>query len=528
MPEFVKVYDTTLRDGLQDPALGGVSVDARVAIVRALDRQGVHYIEAGCPIDNRPVLELCGRLRRMDLKARLVAFGFTCHPGRNPSQDAGFRDLLRAGTPVVAIVGKSHLAHVVNELKTDQAAYLGIVRRSIMYFKSRDKELIFYAEHFFDAARAEPLFALQVIQTAVSAGADMIVLCDTNGGARPEEIRSSTKEVLPFLRQGRRRAVLGIHVHDDGGMAVYNTIAGVQAGANVISGTWGDFGERCANANLPVTIAGLELKYQRPCLPPGYLELLVRTTQAVYRAMGRQVPAKMPYIGPLAFTHKAGVHISAVAKGPGSYEHISPESVGNRRSYVVSGQAGKAAIRKKAAEFGLKLEPEQVARVLREIKEKEAAGWRYDNADASLLLLMLKASGQFINPFNTDQWKSASIKKPGQPAAAESSATVTVGDVEVKVRSEGVGQVNTLYQALRKAVVKHWPAFDSVRLTRYQVEALYGEGVGALVRVELEFQNGSFTLNTTGVSHDVVEASYMAIIDALHAYYYLSEKTKIV
>lgn len=509
----VLLYDTTLRDGAQREGIS-LSLEDKLKITRLLDDLGVHYIEGGWPGSNIKDREYFERVRAMDLQhARIAAFGMTCRVGSRPEDDANIQALLEAETPVVAVVGKSWLLHVTDVLRTTPEENLRIIRESLGYLKSQGREVIYDAEHFFDGYKADARYALATLQAAVEGGADALVLCDTNGGSLPWEIESVTREV----REAFPAALLGIHAHNDSGMAEANSLAAIRAGATHLQGTMNGYGERCGNANLCTLIAGLELKMGMQALPPGNLVRLTHIARAVASAANQNLYRQAPYVGQSAFAHKGGIHAAAMRRNPLSYQHIDPALVGNEPRILVSELAGKGSLQSRAEAIGIAHERiPNLAEVLEHIKRLEHRGFTFDGADASVELMLYRALPGYQPPFKMLDFMVVVEHREGRGIFAEATIKVRVGDQVFHTAAEGNGPVNALDVALRKALLPTYPALAGFDLADYKVHILEGkDGTAATTRVTIDMQNNGTTWTTVGASTNIIEASWIALADAI-------------
>lgn len=509
----ILLYDTTLRDGAQREGIS-LSVEDKLKITRLLDDLGVHYIEGGWPGSNIKDREYFARAQDMDLRhARLAAFGMTCRVGSRPQDDENIKALLEAETPVVTIVGKSWMLHVTDVLRTTPEENLRIIRESLAYLKSQGREIIYDAEHFFDGYKADAQYALATLQAAVEGGADALVLCDTNGGSLPWEIETITREV----REVFPAALLGIHAHNDGGLAEANSLAAIRAGATHLQGTMNGYGERCGNANLCTLIANLELKMGMPVLPEGHLTRLTHTARAVASATNQNLYRQAPYVGQSAFAHKGGIHAAAMRRNPLSYQHIDPALVGNEPRVLISELAGKGSLQSKAEAIGIA--PEKIsnlAEVLDHIKRLEHKGFTFDGADASVELMLYRALPGYQPPFKMLDFMVVVEHREGRGIFAEATIKVRVGDHIFHTAAEGNGPVNALDAALRKALLPTYPVLANFDLTDYKVHILEGkDGTGATTRVIIDMQNNGTTWTTVGASTNIIEASWIALADAI-------------
>jgi 2-isopropylmalate synthase len=510
----VIIYDTTLRDGTQGEQIN-FSAEEKLRIAHRLDDMGFHYIEGGWPGSNPKDVRFFEMAKGQPLRhARLTAFGSTRKPGDRPENCRNLRGLLKAGTPAVAIFGKSWDLHVTEILGIPLAENLQMIRDSIAYLKARGKEVIFDAEHFFDGYRCRPAYALSTLKIALDAGADRIVLCDTNGGAMPHDLTAAVLEAAAIVPAAR----LGIHAHNDCGLAVANTLAAVQAGAVMVQGTVNGYGERCGNADLTAVIGNLQLKMGRNCLPETSLRQLTNLSYYVGEVANvRPLPFR-PFVGRSAFAHKGGVHVNAVAKNPQAYEHIQPEQVGNHQRVLVSELAGKSNIAFKAKELGIDLGDDDAAsrKIVREIKRLENQGFQFDAAEGSLSLLMKKITGAFREPFTLQCFSVTNGKTQNNPSLCQATIKISVGDEEELTAAEGNGPVNALDNALRKALTKFYPQLSEMHLVDFKVRIVEGsEGTAAKVKVLFDTRDEDEMWSTIGVSENIIEASWQALVDSI-------------
>ena len=523
-PKEVEVLDTTLRDGAQ---ARGISFDlqAKIRIALELDKVGVHFIEAGWPGSNPKDELFFKEIKRYELQnSEIVAFTSTRRKGMKASEDPILQKVLDADTKWVTVFGKSWDLHVTDVLRTTLEENLNMVYDTIKYLKENGRNVIFDAEHFFDGFKANKEYALQVLKTAEEAGADRIVLADTNGGSLPHEVYEIVSEVREHVKKP-----LGLHMHNDSGCAVANTLMGVLAGASHVHGTINGIGERTGNADLCVLIPNLELKMKIKALKnPEGLKMLKRLSKLVYELAGLQPNPYQPYVGDNAFAHKAGVHVDAVLKNPKAYEHVPPESVGNVRKVTVSELSGAANLVSWAKqELGLVLDKKDpaVRRALKRIKELESKGYSFDNATASALLILLEELGIRPKFFEVEDWRV--ISEGGLEKETKSWSVVKVSNGEAHVEAaEGVGPVEAIDKALRKALEKLAPEASNVRLIDYRVHLpKASKHTESDVRVEITFTDGKSFWTTTSVSRNIIEASLEALLQGIE-YHLLKERLK--
>jgi 2-isopropylmalate synthase len=510
----VLLYDTTLRDGCQAEDVS-FTLEDKLRIAQKLDEIGIDYIEGGYPGSNERDADFFKRVKKLKLKnARVASFGTTRKVGVKPSQDFNLKVLLQADTPVVTLVGKTWDLHVRDDLRISQKANLEIIADSIAFMKKRVDELVFDAEHFFDGFRANPDYALECLKAAQEGGADWIVLCETNGGRLPGDVREALTQVNRAIK-----TPLGIHCHNDGELAVANTLTAVEMGATQVQGTINGFGERCGNVNLISVIANLQLKMGKKCVTPAQLKKLREVSLLFYELANIHPNRRQAYVGDSAFAHKGGLHVSGVLKNRETYEHIDPELVGNRQRVLVSDLSGRSNVVYKGKEFGIDMKDrgDAVKDILKRTKELEGQGYEFQAAEASFELLIQDALGRKKKNFNLIGFRVIDEKrKEGEPPISEATIQVEVnGDME-HAAAMGNGPVNALDQALRRALTKFYPSLKQVELLDYKVRVLSsGEGTGAVVRVLIESGDGKERWGTVGVSHNVIEASWQALVDSI-------------
>jgi 2-isopropylmalate synthase len=514
----VEVFDTTLRDGLQVEGVTA-TVDDKLRIAGQLDLLGVHHIEGGWPGANPKDVEFFRRAAsELDLRtSTLVAFGSTRRPRGKVDDDATLRNLLEAGTAAVCIVAKSSEYQVVEALQTTLDEGAAMIADSVRFLHGEGRQVLVDLEHFFDGYRQNPEFSLRAIESAVVNGATHLVLCDTNGGTLPHEVERIVADVVAHVRDD---AIVGIHCHDDTGCAVANSIAAVRAGAGHVQGTLNGLGERTGNTNLSTVIPNLQLKLGYQCLPPGRLELLTSVSHHVAETLNRAVDPQAPYVGSSAFAHKAGLHVSAIARAKDAYEHVDPEQVGNGTRFVVSEMAGRATIQMKAAEIGIELDGAQVNEIIDDLKRLEHEGYHFEAADASLELLMRRAGGGVPQFFRVESMRVITDELPDGAFNTEATVKVWVGEGDDAVRqvwvAEGNGPVNAIDTALRKAVGRALPELAGIHLVDYKVRILdASSATGATTRVLVTATDGQRDWTTIGVSPNIIEASWRALEDSL-------------
>ena len=521
-PNQVDIYDTTLRDGSQ---LEGISltVDDKLRIAEQLDRLGVAFIEGGWPGANPKDDEFFERAKtELDLStSTFVAFGSTRRAKGKVDSDQTLTNLVAAGTEVVCIVGKCWDYHVTEALKTTLDEGVAMVADSVEYLVAQGKRVFFDAEHFFDGFKRNPEFSLRVVEAAAMAGAEAVVLCDTNGGSLPPDVEAAVGAVVDHVD-----CQVGIHLHNDTGCGVANALAAVRAGATQVQGTINGYGERVGNCDLVPIMANLELKMGIQCLPEGRLANLTSVAHHVAELVNFSVDPQQPYVGSTAFAHKAGLHTSALSRASDAYEHVDPEAVGNGTRVLVSEMAGRSTLEMKAETLGIELDGKTIGDVIDTLKKLEHEGYHFEAADASLELLMRGAAG-WEQPFfrlesfsvDTDHRSGTNARLWNDVAVdVETSATVKVwvDDTRHLAVGEGNGPVNALDAALRDALGDIYPALDRISLTDFKVRVLdTGKGTGAITRVLLDSTDGSREWTTIGVSENIIEASWQALVDSL-------------
>ncbi len=510
----IKVYDTTLRDGSQGEQIN-FTAEEKLRIARRLDEMGFPYIEGGWPGSNPKdarFFELAKGVRFQH--ARLTAFGSTRRADLRVEECPNIRALIAAETPVVTVFGKTWDLHVTDILEISPEENLAMIAETVAYLKGQGKEVVYDAEHFFDGYRRNPDYARQTIEKAREAGADWIVLCDTNGGTLPHDIEKMTAEIALLVPPEK----LGIHAHNDGGLGIANTLAAVRAGARMVQGTINGYGERCGNADLIPVIANLQLKMGLGCLSGEALSHLTNLSNYVGDVANITPLNSRPFVGRSAFAHKGGVHVSAILKNPLAYEHIAPELVGNKQRVLVSDLAGKSNIEYKARELGIDLGQNNGVsrRIVDEIKRLEDEGYQFDAAEGSLSLLIKKITGEFVEPFTLECFHVIASKTAHHPSLAQATIKISVGGEEELTAAEGNGPINALDNALRKALTKFYPQLGRMHLTDFKVRIVEGsEGTAAKVNATIESQDEDDTWTTIGVSENVIEASWLALVDSL-------------
>ncbi|WP_457574667.1 citramalate synthase [Desulfolithobacter sp.] len=526
----IEVYDTTLRDGTQAENFN-LSVDDKIKVSRKLDELGIDFIEGGWPGSNPLAVEYFEKMKDVRLKhARLTAFGSTRHFQNPPEKDPNLQALLAARTPAITIFGKSWDVHVFDALRIELEDNLQIIEDSLAYLRPRVEHLIYDAEHFFDGFKNNREYCLATLGRAVAGGAETLTLCDTNGGTLPHEIQPIVEEVKKYLERLDRPVRLGIHCHNDSECAVANSLLAVQSGVTQIQGTMNGYGERCGNANLTSIIPAIVFKMGLECEVANRIDRLYETSRLINELANLPHNRYQPYVGESAFAHKGGIHVSAVERNPLTYEHIEPEKVGNIRRILISDQAGRSNVLHKARKYGLKLEASDpvVASIINELKELENQGYQYEGAEASFELLMRRALGLQRRFFDLEGFRVMNNKyRMDKPPLTEATIRLYVGGNEVHTASMGDGPVNALDRALRKALTRFYPSLEEMELVDYKVRVLSGEhGTGAKVRVLIESRDRKCSWGTVGVSVNIIEASWQALVDSVNYKLMKDEKDK--
>lgn len=512
----IEIYDTTLRDGTQGEGFN-LSLQDKLLIAQRLDELGVDYIEGGFPLSNPKDAAFFKEIRDLPLQhARISAFGMTRRRGTRAEDDPGMRALLDAQTPVVTLVGKSseYQAKAVLSVSADENVQM--IFDSVRLMRESGRQVIYDAEHFFDAFRANSKYAISTLQAAREAGAGVLVLCDTNGGTMPERIAEAVAAVKEHIS-----TPIGIHTHNDAGLAVANALAAVREGASHVQGTINGVGERCGNMDLIPLIANLRLKYELECLRPGTLSKLTEVSRYVYETANLNLVPGQPYVGSSAFAHKGGMHVHAVQKDVSTYEHVAPEAVGNSRKILISELSGASNIAAKAGrKFDIESDKTTLRRVLEKVQELENAGFQFEAAEASFELLLRKEIGRYRQFFQLEHYRVVVLKSNGSEIVSEATVKLRVNEAPEHHVAEGDGPVNALDKALRKALAAHYAAIADVHLTDYKVRVINSKDeTAAQVRVIVECRrdrrDGTKELfGTTGVSGNIIDASWQALVDA--------------
>ncbi|MCL2647153.1 MAG: citramalate synthase [Phycisphaerales bacterium] len=521
----MSIYDTTLRDGTQGEGVS-LSVQDKLLISRKLDELGIDFIEGGYPLSNPKDAAFFEEAKSLKLNyAQLAAFGMTRRKGVKPADDVGLNALRDAETPYVTIVGKTWDLHATDVLGVSLQENLDMIAESVAYLTGLGRRVVYDAEHFFDGTAANPDYGLKTIEAAAQAGATLICLCDTNGGSLPDRIADFAKKALAKLNH---KTPIGIHPHNDSGLAVANALAAVQAGATQVQGTINGIGERCGNADLITIIANLALKMGYPVLSQNAgIKRLTEASRYVYEIANLNLANGQPYVGLSAFAHKGGMHVHAVNKLSRTYEHVPPESVGNTRRVLVSELSGISNIAAKAGKkFGIESNRVTQKKVLDEITRLEAEGFQFEAAEASFELIVRRVIGRYQKFFELDHYRCAVNKTGSHPAITKASISLLLKGREINASAEGDGPVNAIDNALRQALLPHYPSLASLRLVDYKVRVVNSaEATAAKVRVIIEFKSPHATseiFGTVGVSENVIDASWQALVDGVE-YHLLHE-----
>lgn len=509
----VDLYDTTLRDGMQGPGMS-LSAAEKLRVVRALDGLGVQLIEAGFPDSNPKELELFELLAAEELEqATLCAFGMTRRRDTTPEDDPGLQTLVACFAPVVTLVGKTWSLHLEKVTRVSREENLGMISDSIAYLRAHDKRVIYDAEHFFDGWRDDRGYAMECLRAAAAAGAENVTLCDTNGASLPEQIAEATADVVIDLGQ---RTGIGIHTHNDLECGVANSLAGIRAGATLVQGTMNGYGERTGNANLVSILPALELKLGYDCVGPERLRGLTETAHLIDEICNLSPNPNQPYVGRNSFAHKGGLHAAGIQADPRTFEHIEPDLVGNNRDVLISELAGKGSIVARAERAGIEIEEAGARRAVESVKEREHRGYSYEAADASFELLIRKETGSYEPLFTLESFRVVTEKRADGRVETEATIKVWVGGNRYIRTAEGLGPVHALDLALRSAIVEHHPELAEIALTNFKVRILdEHQGTEAVTRVLLDTSDGHDSWGSIGVSENVIEASWEALVDSL-------------
>jgi 2-isopropylmalate synthase len=511
--ERISIYDSTLRDGAQGKGIS-FTVKDKIKIVKKLDELGVDYIEAGNPGSNPKDSEFFEEAKKLNLNhSRLVAFGSTRRPGINASEDANLKSVLSAGTDTVAIFGKSWDFQVTEILKTTLMENLEMIKDSIAYMKEKGKAVVFDAEHFFDGYKENPSYAMETLQAAVEGGASVLCLCDTKGGTFPNDIKDITARVISMFNSD-----IGIHCHNDNGMAVACSVAAVEAGARQVQGTMNGLGERCGNANLTTIIPNLQLLAGYECVPKNSLAIWSESAIYISEISNMALPDGSPFVGSAAFAHKGGMHTDAMSKNPASYELFPPSEVGNSRHILMSEVAGSSSVMKLIGKINpdLNKKSPEAREIIAKLKEREFEGYQYEGAEASFELIIRKILGLYKPSFELVEFKVMVNEPNVTNVNSTAMIKIKVGDQFEITAAEGDGPVDALDGALRRSLKKFYPNLEKIKLTDYKVRVLDSEmATAAKVRVLIESTDGRSEWTTIGVSTDIIEASWLALVDSI-------------
>ena len=512
--EQVKLYDTTLRDGMGGKGMS-LSVGEKLNVVRALDALGVHFIEAGFPSSNPKEAELFERLAELDLEtATISAFGMTRRRDRKAEDDEALSVLAGSFAPVVCLVGKSWVLHLEKVIRVSREENLAMIADSIAFCRERGKRPVFDAEHFFDGYRDDPVYAIECVRAAAEAGAENVTLCDTNGGSLPQDVGSVTAEVVAAL--AGVDVEVGIHTHNDSECAVANSLAAVAAGARLVQGCVNGYGERCGNANLASILPALQEKMGFDVVSPQQLATLTTTAHYLDEVCNMASDPNRPYVGRNAFAHKAGMHAAGVAADASTFEHLDPALVGNEREILASELSGRATIRSQAERSGLELDDAAASRAVERLKEQEHRGYHYEAAPASFELLLRREAGTYKPLFALQSFRVVTEKRAGGEVETEATLKVEVDGERYLQVAEGNGPVDALNRALRTAIADRYPHLADIELVNYKVRILdESHGTGAVTRVLLDSSDGASEWGTIGVSPNIIEASWEALVDSL-------------
>ncbi|MEG4591410.1 citramalate synthase [Microcoleus sp. F6_B6] len=526
------IYDTTLRDGAQCEGLC-LSLEDKLRIARQLDSLGIPFIEGGWPGANPKDVQFFWRLKEQPLtQAEVVAFCSTRRPGTAAANDEMLQAILSAGTRWVTLFGKSWDLHVIESLKTTLEENLAMIRDTIQYLRSQGRRVVYDAEHWFDGYKHNRDYAIKTLEVAADAGAEWLVLCDTNGGTLPHEVSQVVRDVLESLGTNRGQSLqLGIHTHNDSGVAVANALAAVREGVTMVQGTINGYGERCGNADLCSLIPNFQLKLGQNCIEDEQLVRLTQVSRSISEIVNLAPDDRAPFVGLSAFAHKGGIHVSAVEKNPLTYEHLEPEKIGNRRRIVISDQAGLSNVLAKARTFGMDLDRKNPAcrQILEKLKDLESQGYQFEGAEASFELLMREALGKRKHLFEIKGFQVHCDKGKQETVNSLATVKVTVNGQDILECAEGNGPVSALDAALRKALRNFYPAITDFNLTDYKVRILDGgAGTSAKTRVLVEFSNGQDRWTTVGVSGNILDASYQAVVEGLEYGLVLGDREAIV
>jgi 2-isopropylmalate synthase len=509
----VQLYDTTLRDGMQGQGMS-LSAAEKVRVVRALDRLGVGFVEAGFPSSNPKEAELFALLAEVELEMAVVcAFGMTRRRGIAAEDDPALRDLVSCAAPVVTLVGKTWALHLEKVTRTSPEENLAMIVDSVNFARAAGKRVVYDAEHFFDAWREDRGYALECLRAATAAGAETVTLCDTNGSSLPAAVAEATAAVVVELGE---RVEIGIHTHNDAECAVANSLAAVEAGARTVQGTINGYGERCGNANLISILPALQLKLGYECVPPERLRLLTETAHFVDELTNTTPDPDQPYVGRNAFAHKGGMHVAGVQADARTFEHLDPKLVGNSRDVLISELSGRGSVLSRAEGAGIELDADAAKRAVERIKEREHRGYHYEAADASFELLLRREAGEYRPLFRLESFRVITEKRADGRVETEATIKIWVEGRRYVRTAEGNGPVNALDRALRDAIGELHPHLADIELVDYKVRILDSHhGTGAVTRVLLDSSDGHASWGSIGVSENIIEASWEALVESL-------------
>jgi 2-isopropylmalate synthase len=513
MTPRVQLYDTTLRDGMQGEGMS-LSAGEKLRVAHRLDGLGLDLIEAGFPSSNPKELELFGLLAKETFaRAQICAFGMTRRRGAAAEADPALRVLADCFAPVCTLVGKTWALHLEKVVKVDREENLRMIAESVAFLRAQGKRVIYDAEHFFDGFTDDRAYALQCLRAAAEAGAETVVCCDTNGGTLPHVLSAAMTDVVASVGDGVR---VGIHTHDDAGCGVANALAGVLAGATHVQGTINGYGERCGNANLISIIPNLQLKLGYACLTESQLASLTPTAHYIAELLNFTPDPDAPYVGRNAFAHKGGMHVAGVSADPATFEHVDPEIVGNHREMLISELSGKGTVQSRAREAGIELDDEVASRVVERVKELEHRGYHYEAADGSFELLLRKETGDYEPLFRLESWRAIVEKRADGRVETEATVKIWVGGERYVRTAEGNGPVHALDKALREALVEIHPHLRDIELVNFKVRILdETKGTDAVTRVLIDASDGETVWGSIGVSENVIESSWEALVDSL-------------
>lgn len=523
MSKTIQIFDTTLRDGTQGENIS-FSAEDKFRIAKKLDEFGIQYIEGGWPGSNPKDMAFFEKAKAYTFKnARVVAFGSTCRAGNKAKNDPNLQSIIDAETPTVSIFGKTWLLHVSEALKITPKQNISLITDSVAYLKEHEKEVIYDAEHFFDGYKNDPVYAIKTLKAAETAGADVLVLCDTNGGTLTHEVQRIVAEV-----QSKVTAPIGVHTHNDCELAVANALAAVEAGAVHVQGTINGYGERCGNANLCSIIPNLQIKMGYSCVPSDNIPLLSTLSKFVSELANLTPDNKQPYVGKSAFAHKGGIHVSAVMKNAATYEHIKPEEVGNKRRVLLSDLSGKSNVCYKSDELGFEFDKTSAdsTKIVNKLKALENAGYQFEAAEASFELLVKQLTEQAPDFFKLEGFRVIMERLGNGESRSEATIKVRVNDQIELSAAEGNGPVHALDAAIRRALREFYPEISAMKLQDYKVRVLNEkDGTGAKVRVLIDSVKDGKSWGTVGVSENIIDASWQALSEGI-TYYLMNENSK--